>query len=40
MAEDIKNMMQELQLTFEQAATVLHIEPEQYPLYKKVMAKL
>ena len=34
-AEALINMMRELKLTFEQAAQVLHIAPEEYALYKE-----
>ena len=39
-AEDIMNMMQKLKLSFEQAAEILNISVEDYPFYKKAIAKM
>ena len=39
-AEGIMNMMQALKLSFEQAASVMKIPDEEYPLYKKMIAEL
>ena len=38
-AEALINMMRELKLTFEQAAQVLHIAPDEYALYQKSIPK-
>ncbi|MBQ1927035.1 MAG: hypothetical protein II180_13055 [Proteobacteria bacterium] len=39
-AEGIMNMMQALKLSFEQAASVMKIPDEEFPLYKKMIAEL
>ncbi|MBQ9396338.1 MAG: hypothetical protein IJU23_12620 [Proteobacteria bacterium] len=39
-AEGILNMMQALKLSFEQAASVMKIPDEEFPLYKKLIAEL
>ena len=39
-AEGIMNMMQALKLSFEQAASVMKIPDEEFPLYKKLIAEL
>ena len=37
-AEGIVNMMQALKLSFEQAASIMKIPDEEFPLYKKLIA--
>ena len=39
-AEDLCHLMRELKITFEQAAKVLHIAPDEYALYQKAIAEM
>lgn len=39
-AEAIINMMKKLKLSFEQAAEILNISSDDYPIYKKVIAEM
>ena len=38
-AESLRNMMREFKITFEQAAQVLHIAPNEYASYQKRLEK-